>query len=501
MENSYPYEEEEIVRAENTIGANQSNGGEDNVPVNDSIKDNKPSTYIDPIKYDDVKGNYITIPGDTYIKQKRVLDKLKKLDKDFVKNLTPDEQIAIGIGIEDTVASPMAGVDNPNYNITAEDGEGNVISLKGYPLKPKPKRGSKRYTGKDAIAVVLSKVTKMDTLNIPLYNSGIWVTLTPFTDDELVELDVALEENEIHLGKRTSGLIYTGYSSTILEIVKSFVSKHLTSSSLDVPIEDIWDYILLPDLDLLVAGLIRTSYSKGFDIVKSCKNTLVIEDNKPKCTYILKAKLDIANCIIPDADKIKDKHTKILANKKPNSITVDDWKEYTSDIIPGSIITIEEVVINMEVPTVNRAIEYTSKWVDGIEDRLDSVLVNEHSKAEKNNAILKLAKNSKILALAHYISKLVVNDGIIDSKDDIFETINILASIDDKTNEMIINKLLRYIKRSRVAGVYVDNFVCPSCQDKFGPATEPLISLNIVQSFFQLAFIVINKRMESQDIS
>ena len=132
--------------------------------------------------------------------------------------------------------------------------------------------------------------------HVPLYHSGFWVTLSPLsTKIEKINLQLEITKEVNRMGRKTHNLIYSNYSVMFAKTLIDTLRNKITDTSLALPEgDDIFDYIKLQDLDILIWGLLKSMYPRGFDYIILCKNAIKPdEDSVPSCNFKLNVKLDL----------------------------------------------------------------------------------------------------------------------------------------------------------------------------------------------------------------
>ena len=81
--------------------------------------------------------------------------------------------------------------------------------------------------------IALLKVSKMlglgDVISVPLPHSGIWVTIKPATERDLIDFYNSLFREKIMLGRTTFGLTLSNFSVHINDRLFDFILKHIQS--------------------------------------------------------------------------------------------------------------------------------------------------------------------------------------------------------------------------------------------------------------------------------
>lgn len=347
-----------------------------------------------------------------------------------------------------------------------------------------------------AVARFRSLISAGDLIQVPLWHSGFWVTLTPPSLIELTNLEYALHSTEIRVGRETSTMVYSNYGVITHNLLSEFIVDHIQDHSLRLgDDDDIRDHILLPDFNILVNGLCSAIYPEGYAVIKACKNSLDIgTDNKPKCNFRLEAVIDPKKLLFVDRAALSNKMLAHMSNRQPNSVSLDDVKEYQLGIkqlmdqeVNIKVANGTEFKMVLSVPTLMKYITTGEKWVNNIikasEDLFTKNDTNEIKTQKTNDIIATCALGSD----NSFVKS--INDNITDDTA-ILEVLNMLNS-DEEAYVMILMEIRKYINNAAIAIIATPAFTCPTCKEKHdgleGSRFSDFIPLNVVEHFFGLS--------------
>jgi len=107
------------------------------------------------------------------------------------------------------------------------------------------------------------------------------------------------------------------------QIIKLF-SSLIISSTLDVPVDEVVNYILLGDLRIVQAAIVKSLYPSGIPMTVPCDGIQKIDGVTNKCSNKINGTIDANDFIYLDDSKIPEEIDELLSRTKPNSISVSE---------------------------------------------------------------------------------------------------------------------------------------------------------------------------------
>ncbi len=374
-------------------------------------------------------------------------------------------------------------------------------------LKARPKK-----TNSESIKLAMADAFGVGNLvHIPLIHSGFWITLKPLTNENKITLYLELAKELDRLGKKTHDLIYTHNTAIFTRIIKEYIKPKIIKSTLKLDKdEDIFDYIVIQDINILMWGILKSLYPKGYNFTIECKNALVIDDNtkKPLCTFKgIETKLDFSKMLWVDESLLEPKHLDILSKRVDNSVSKEEVLDY-QETLPASATQIiskrfkneddEQVSLDiyLKTPTINEFINKAEYIINKIEDEVNNLVATgivEDTEEEKNKAELELSKAIELQFFNHYIKSINFNGILADTPEAIDNALEILTDTDEIRDE-IKDKIIEYIDKSLVAIIGMPEFTCPVCKEK---QTNGNISGFIAFDVFMYFFTLLASRYQA----
>lgn len=465
-------------------------------------------TPFKDIKEDELPGS-VFMPTTVASTMEDLIELINTIDQgDIDQYFTEEEKVALqagSLGNRYTVRNNVL-VDKMNSRI--KDFVNSIrFGDKNLNLRPiNIKTDNKSISPTQAVLKFRSLLSVGEVIQVPLWHSGIWVTLKPPTQSDIVNMQIALASNEIELGRMTNTLIYSNYSIVFDRIIVDFIMKHLASHSVKLKEnENILEYISLYDYLPLVLALLSSMHPKGINIIRGCSNTTVLDNTKkPLCDFVVSAQVDPKKLLWVDRSMLSQPMLSHMSNRMENSMSTDSVREYQLSI---KDMVDKDVVIHAEtgntfttkfgVPSIKTHIDRGEKWVFDIIKKAEDLYVTSDNIEQKNNKVNEIAKATILDIYNSFVKEFILDDGVvIKDEDAINEVIGIISS-DDKAFEEFYNAVTSYITTSSIAIVATPSYTCPKCgkaqnEGKDGSFKE-FIPLNVVEHFFGLCALRTDK--------
>lgn len=364
------------------------------------------------------------------------------------------------------------------------DNEGDAI---GPSLPNFGTSSSGKITGDKALLKVAAASSTGTTTHIPLWHTGIWVTLKPPTEGALLELDKRITSEKILLGRYTSGLIFSNTSVYTASHVINFVLNHLHDSSVkDISHDALKKIIKVTDIPTLLWGMACSINPDKYKYSRACTT------NPANCQHVVTGEISLGKLFWMDDKLISIKQRRHMS-KRLEKFTLEDLKAYEEEHIAGSprIVTLNDrFKAKLTVPNITQYETAGFSWVDGLVKMAEGSLGVSLNDKQREEYILDQAKLTTIRQYGHWVSELHVDGDIIDD----FETLEgALGQISG--NSDVVNSLFEHIGKfiddSTLAVVAIPKYDCPACgtrqEDGEGHSFhEHLLPIDVLRTFFTL---------------
>lgn len=379
-----------------------------------------------------------------------------------------------------------------------------------------------RLEGLNAIRY-LSSVTGVSAVTkVPLWHSGIVITLDAFKERRLLELHAQLVSHRMDLGADTKGAIFSGDDVYITMAIVNFILDHVTDCTLKdynadnlKTVEVLKQNILVLDIPALLCGALSAIYPKGYPLFHQCVEVL-----KGKCTYTIDAEksvelgdykpdslLDFRKVLWVDKSRLDqdDKHHMSAPNA---SHTFEEVKAYQKKVnrvqkfdSPVNIYGDENIKLSVKykIPTLEEYEVSATAWCNKVTELVDKTIaidntLTENERLKRRNEILnQYAITLDLLKQVHWIDYISIVDQdnnvrTIEDANTINKTIEVFTELDGY-NESYNSNLQVYKEYMAFALTGLPNFICPVCkngQTEQGSKYPSLIPMNMVSYFFIL---------------
>lgn len=284
-------------------------------------------------------------------------------------------------------------------------------------------------TGTAALFRLQSLLGRGPTIQIPLIHSGFWVSLKAPTNQVLINLYEQISQEKITLGRSTHGLVFSSLSSYTSRIILETLKDHIHDTTLAIdPDKDIFDYIRVPDINLLLIGWARTIWPKGFNLIRSELTEEGAESGK-----IIGGVVDLAKMIWYDTTPLTDRQKAHMAQRASRVMKPESIQRFQEDIAiwQGTQVEINEnVKIALRIPTISEYFVSSQRWIDGVVELVESTLIFSGSEELKNQKILIQSQANIARQYSHWISKFVLGEQEITDAETIGEAIDVISSED-----------------------------------------------------------------------
>lgn len=508
--------------------------------------ENKVESMIDnTAKTPDIKSPYIPVPENkNYLDETQVLPKervtladLENLNEAYTnisndiiakikeeKTDTINELKTLGATIDTSLKGIYKIVDQVFINgeyTEFFDRDGLTQTVYGENQRPisvrypkiNPSLMSGNLSGDIASAVIRKKLHGSDTVTIPLWHSGIILTVNPIPKKDILLLTTNLLGLRNKIGRNTRGAVFSSEDVAIHMAIVNKALSLLVSTNLKEQKIDLLNLIKVPDLQLLYAGLLAGLYPTGYPIVKACTQ---LTSNGTPCSFVYKSRFkedgeyypsDLLDFTLLTWVDQKDLtiQDKLHMSAKPGTHSVDDIlayqdrvKMYTVGLNDPVVIWKEDntsMKILFDVPNITEYEQSSALYKTAVTDLFDKATIsNERRQGQIMSGFSAILKLCKHLA---WIKEIIIEDydqasetttvSTISNKQDIFAQLEALSSIDN-IDELLEKELNAFKSKATIAACGIPNYACPSCGK--GQLTETdtpytsLIPLNMVGYFF-----------------
>jgi hypothetical protein len=347
-----------------------------------------------------------------------------------------------------------------------------------------------RLSGQEAVIRANLYMGGGEYFAVPLWNTGLWYTLDPCTDLELLELYREITASKINIGYYTYGAIFSSVSGFAVETVARFIVKHIGTTSLKYDeSEDLLEHISLSDLQYLIGSLNATIFPGGVNYSTACTA------NPKKCTVVTERKLDIKELFRVNGEAIPIKLRNFMARsrKVSNNVTLEVLQSYQSDLLVTLDKTVKldlpnnkQVTITLKVPSVAEYIRSAHAWIDSITTMIEQAVVKPKDDNERNKFVMEASLASSLRQYSHFVSAIEFGEGLEVVDHAAIEEILVSYSGSAKIRTQLVEAVGKFIDASTVSVIGVPNFECPACGANMDEPNKRILPLDQLELFMRI---------------
>lgn len=325
---------------------------------------------------------------------------------------------------------------------------------------------------------------------IPLFHSGIWLTVDTPSDGALLNMERQIFADKVNLGRITQGAVFSHTSVYMANHLIKMVMEHVHDSTIkDFDPEQALDIIRITDMIAMIWGLACTIYPAGHHYQQPC---VMAPD---KCTYIAEETIKLQNIFFHDNTGLTVEQKRHMSNSNAK-YTIDEIKAYQrmGRVSDGKTVTLsaahDDIQLVLRVPTLRNYIETGYAWVEHIVETVDRIINSDASIDEKNDFIQRHSLISVFRQYGHWVEKIIFSDGSeISDREDIEVALTSMSS-DTTLYEKFFAAIQDYIEEVTITIVGIPSYKCPACGTPMTSEESKhpyIIPIEIMQTFFTLS--------------
>lgn len=452
-------------------------------------KEKKANTYV------------VGLPSDTLEKFTAAINRFSELFKE-VDDVKKKWSESAGEAVE--FYTP-GGLYQNRINEPGSQWEQGVLNADGE-LKGMSSVAFKNQPGELKGEIALLKVAKRlgmgDVVNVMLPHSGIWVTVKPPTDREIIGFYNTVFREQIMFGNMTSGLTFSNFAANMNNRLFEFILRHVHGLNYsDLPKESLGNFMVAYDFPFLVHGLAKAMYANGFDYSRACTNNL------QECLHVSEQTLDLDSMVYIDNSSLSKVQRNILSNNRSNAHTLESFRTFKAEharMVEGSHRLSNGIKLNFKIPTFNEHVTDGLDWINNISSTVDNLITANNGDEEMKSEILQqYVKSTALRQFGYFIDSVEVSDDEVVNDRKTINSLLELFSSDDDIRVEITKAIIDYKSRTTYAVIGVDQYTCPACNHQQEgiehlPAFRNVIPIDSVALFFLMLTSKISKILERE---
>lgn len=360
--------------------------------------------------------------------------------------------------------------------------------------------GDGLISGSTAVSMASRRLNKGTPVHVPLWRSGIWVTLKTPTTNEFLALDRQLANSKVTLGRETFGHIFSNEMVYSISILFDFVVDHITSTNIKSTHRSVLKKLILStDLMQLMNYLAVSIYPKGYPLEQACVARV------QTCNHVNEKMANLSYLSWTDKSRLTDKQLAHMADRR-TQYSEKEILAYQSEHSDGHRMTVElgdGITLVLKEPSIERYITAGDRWVSDISATAARIYGENISTSERNQFIQTQAKITAGRRWSHWVDQITIandegasleedpvgaKDSIVTDEPTIAEIVGNLISMDTDLRDKYEKGVFKMIEDSTITVIGIPKYDCPGCGEKAitHPTRPDLIPLNPVSTFLHL---------------
>lgn len=351
---------------------------------------------------------------------------------------------------------------------------------------------------KDPVMAIRASFGQGSMVQVPLWNTGLWVTFRAPTLQALLDFEQKTRLDKMNLGRSSNGMVFSSVEVYTVENYMRFALEHVVSVNYTFEtgdtVEELLSVIRSRDYQQVLWGLVCAMYPDGYPLRQPCVA------NPDKCKHVDELLINFARMGFVDRAKFTPNQALKMASR--NTKRDRKWlEEYQAEFTFAEkrIQLGKGLTAVLRVPSLLQQIDAGHLWVDGISKATNDAFGARLSEMDRIRHIMRSGALTNLRQYSHWIasfehclnpddSPTIYED--YENKDRILEMLSEDSEVSDKFNEEILD----WIKKSTVSYVGLPKSKCPACQGEAEDKSHPhLIPIDIGYVFFTLAALKISQ--------
>lgn len=372
--------------------------------------------------------------------------------------------------------------------------------------KPKPDNHSKNevISGSAAVSRIQVLTGVGNFIRIPLWASGIWITIKAPTMSELLNLNIKLNQTKEEAGRETYGAIFSNRQALLIQDVTAFIIDHIHECSiLNWTDLNLFEYIKAIDLFPLINAQAASIYIDGYPHELPC-----IQDPK-NCNNVTKVNLNLGKMLWTDGSKITTEAREFMLRTQRNQTSKEEVIAYQENIVAAQKEYFDVEAVNGTIRiclTLSSAEDYisaSSRWIEEIHEIINEAVLQNSEGKSRQALVRSHMYMARLREYSHYIDRIILDPGT-DTEQSIIDRNSIestLTALSDNLEmiDQIITKIGLYVSQSPFTIVAIPNFKCKCGRDyrneeDLNKESNMLVPVNPLLLFMKIAELRISSK-------
>ncbi len=347
--------------------------------------------------------------------------------------------------------------------------------------------GGQVLSGERALMKATSVLGLGGVVQIPLWHTGIWVSLKAPSEASLLELERRIANEKISLGRLTNGMIFSNTSIYTVSYVVNFALNHIYDASVrDISQDALKNLIKVTDIPTLIWGLVCTIYPGGYKYARPCTA------NPSECQHVVTGKINLTKLSWTDNSSLSDWQRRHMSQRN-EKFSEEDLSRYQKEHVRGGLETLkvsDELKVKLRVPTIAQYEQSGFSWVDNIVKMMEGSLGVSLKGQERDNYITDQGRMTALRQYGHWVESIEVGEDVIEDHESVEVVLGALSS-EEEIFRPFFEGVGKYIDRATLSLIAVPKYRCPKCNgEQEGDVPQNLnthlLPLDMCKIFFTL---------------
>ncbi len=436
-----------------------------------------------------------------------------RIDPKYWSPIDPDDARAAmpwWVAVDDAYKSALFGDIYQTELDKAPQSWRQVVTHRGKDLVIAPRdygvsklSGNVELTGKKFTAAIRRSKGDSSEIIVPLWHTGIWVSIKPAKDLRWLSFDAERIERRISIGRDTNGLILSTRAVYEQEDILNFTVEHITQANVSgFQPDELLKIIKGPDIPILSWACAVANYVDGYPYSIPCLH------DPSKCMEVAEVRLDLKALSWVNPDKLTPAQIEHMYHQE-KAYTLDEIKTYQEAgifALDRRIVVDDAVTLTVQIPDAESYLAGGRIWTESIVDAIDNGLKN----ASESNSGRNISDRSRMIQLMRGVTRTQLREFSpwikrVDIKLDDDTTVwseaegDIFNFLEENSNdpELVekIHKVVKeYINEVTMNIIGYPSYRCPACDngidvndaDFHKAEVETIVAMDPIKAFFWL---------------
>ena len=323
--------------------------------------------------------------------------------------------------------------------------------------------GDAELRAERAALAIRSHIGLGTIVNIPLWNSGMWITIRDPGDAAIQEAVRKQTTERMRVGRSTHAMGFSNFMVFTIETMTELVLSSMTARTTHSDV-DLLKNISILDFGTLVWGMAAAVFPNGFEYNRPCTS------GAEKCNHVLREVLNISTCLFADEKKLTKDQIKHMTNLKKGWAKEEDLQRYRDQFTsnlgyqkPIKASNGSELLLTMQIPTIGDCIEAGHDWIGMISNFVTQALGLDANNEQRQAYQQDIAMVTAAGQFTQWVKEITVGESVIRDRATLRSVFYNDISPDDKLLENMKNTVQEFSTNSMVSVVGILNYTCPSC--------------------------------------